>query len=430
MKHLINICLITDDNYAPYVGVTLYSILKNACIDDNFNFHIFDNGISETNKDKLKLIETTNCKINFIDLSEWVQKINNLQQTIPHISKTSYLKFFIADILKDFEKIIYLDCDLVVETSLNDLYNINTDDYLLAAVEDVGYTYWSKHNEDLKLKFKCINSGVMLINCKKWRETNLSQYLLDCAANHDKVGFGQDQPVFNYVCKDKVLFLDHFWNVQDTYFRDEIEINSRNDIENCHYAKNNPKIIHYTYIRKPWNYPFMNQAGKFWDYYLQLDFINENNKKTYENLKILYDKNFLINSKDININEYTKLTQMQALLLILNRTENFSYKLENIDSYINRNDKNIIELCNRNNECNKNIDDYVKQNDKNIIELYNRSDEILEIQKENEQLLIELKNQIHKPTFIQQIFSVKNENKHKVVRFFGIKIELKGSNLC
>jgi len=267
MKNKINICFVTDENYAPYMGVTITSILKNAKKNENFDFFIFDNDITETTKSKLKSLENQKVNINFVNVSHIIDKYEALENTVAHISKASYLKFAIADLLPNIDKIIYLDGDLIVKKSLAELYNIELKDNLIAAVEDVGYTYWSQHNEELKLKFKCMNSGVMLINCDLWRKENLSIKLLECAADHDKVGFGQDQPVLNYVLKDRVLFLPFKWNVQDTFFRDEIELKNRNDKKECKYVKKHPIIIHYTYVKKPWDFPAMRKAEEYWKYY-------------------------------------------------------------------------------------------------------------------------------------------------------------------
>ena len=286
----INICFVTDDNYAPYTGVAMYSIIKNLSANSVANFYIFDNAITEETKEKLKILVPAPSSVSFVNISSKLAELNRLQQTVPHITKSSYLKFFIADLLPQVDKIIYLDGDLVVTADLTSLWNLDLEKKLLAAVEDVGYTYWSQHSQALKLKFKCMNSGVMLINCKKWREVSLSKQLLDCAIDHDKVGYGQDQPVLNFVCKDQIKFIPFEWNVQDTFFRDEIEIAVRKDIPACHAAKEHPNIIHYTYVKKPWAYPFMRQAHVFWKYYT-----NSGLCSTDLSLKYKYYKTYIQN---------------------------------------------------------------------------------------------------------------------------------------
>lgn len=272
----INVCFVTDENYAPYMGTAIYSIVCNAKHNRRFVFYVFDSGIQEKTKETIKKIAGRN-EVNFIDSSVFSQKLASLPQTSAHITKSSYLKFIISDVLKDLNKVLYLDCDLIVTRDIKELYDADIENNLIGAVEDVGYTYWSKHNNDLKLKFKCMNSGVMLINCDLWRKENLSAALIECASDHDKVGFGQDQPVLNFVCKNRVCFLPFKWNVQDTFFRDSAEIQDRADIEECHEARDNPAIIHYTFVRKPWNDFDVVKVSEFWKYHKYNPLCNMNN---------------------------------------------------------------------------------------------------------------------------------------------------------
>ena len=38
--------------------------------------------------------------------------------------------------MPDYNKILYLDCDIIVNSDISELYNINIDDYMLAAAQD------------------------------------------------------------------------------------------------------------------------------------------------------------------------------------------------------------------------------------------------------------------------------------------------------
>ena len=300
----INICFVTDDNYAPYVGVAIYSIIKNAKKDDHFHFYIFDDKISTSTKNKLSKMIKSNSSITFVDVSSVENIIKDLKQTVSHITKSSYLKFAIADLLPQVDKIIYLDGDLVVQNSLSDLYNIDLEDNLIAAVEDVGYTYWSKHREELKLKFLCMNSGVMLINCNLWRKEKLSDKLIEITKNHDIVGFGQDQPVLNYVLKGRVKFIPYKWNVQDTFFRKGVEYNASSNKNAWDEATLNPVVIHYTFVKKPWVYPFMNKAEIFWEYYLNSPFITTNLALQYTFFKKIHSMKCFNNSNFPLLNKF------------------------------------------------------------------------------------------------------------------------------
>lgn len=322
-NNIINICFVTDDNYAIHAGVAMCSILENANEKDNFAFYIFDNGISDEKKSKLQKMASDKVTIKYVALDSVAKKYQTLTQTVKHITKSSYFKFAIADLLPDVDKIIYLDSDLIVETSLKDLFDVKLGDNLIAAVEDVGYTYWSKYNPELKLKFKCMNSGVMLINCDLWRKENQSSKLLECAADHDKVGFGQDQPVLNFVLKDRVLFLPFKWNVQDTFFRDEIELADRPERAEIDDVKQNPGIIHYTYVRKPWNDFGVVKAAHYWKYYKRSCFYDADN---YINMWLEPRLDFVNSALDeacSTIKKYSKVKELYNVFV----KKSLKYKL-------------------------------------------------------------------------------------------------------
>lgn len=309
----INICFVTDDNYVQHVGVAIASILQNADDDEYFDFYIFDDGIKEINKDKLNTFNSSKVSVKYVDLSGIQHDFSTLKQTVPYISKTSYYKFIIADSLPDIDKIIYLDGDLVVKESLWNLYNINLNKFLICAVEDIGYSYWCNYKEELKLKFKCMNSGVMLINCDLWRKENLSQKFIECAKDHDKVGFGQDQPVLNYVMKDRVKFIPYKWNVQDSFYRKEPERINNINCEAIIEATNQPAIIHYTYIEKPWNNIALKKASEYWNYYKNSPFYNE---------EIYYGIQQTVNS--------TVKEKLQIFIITYNRIKYLKNTLESI----------------------------------------------------------------------------------------------------
>ena len=46
-KNIMHICFATDNNYAPYMGISIYSILKASDKNDKFHFHILDNSINK-----------------------------------------------------------------------------------------------------------------------------------------------------------------------------------------------------------------------------------------------------------------------------------------------------------------------------------------------------------------------------------------------
>ena len=245
----INVCFISDNNYVKYLAVCMVSILKNANIEDKLRFYILGNNITDINKNEiLKLKKIKDCEITIIQITE--QNFKELPNyNLEYITKTAYYRYLIADVLKDIDKIIYLDSDVIVLSSLKNLFDENIENYYLAGVEDICYYFYNKFHCTNYKNF--INSGVLLVNLELWRKTNISKTLFDVTKKEGNKHLFIDQNVINIVCGKKIKLLDLSWNIQRTFF----------EVNNLLYhplkkqiikSFKNIKIIHYTSIKKPW----------------------------------------------------------------------------------------------------------------------------------------------------------------------------------
>lgn len=119
----IPVVLAADENYFTPLTVTIKSILKNGDTNSFFDFRILtDKEYSKSMKEVLTNIsdENTNCSIIYVNMSEYASKAKS---RIPHISKATFYRLWVADILHDVEKCIYLDVDVVVTGDITELYN-------------------------------------------------------------------------------------------------------------------------------------------------------------------------------------------------------------------------------------------------------------------------------------------------------------------
>lgn len=246
----INICFTPDDNYAQHLAVTIVSILKNADVEDEFSFYVLDSGISEYKKNKIsELKKIKKFKIEYVKLNTAL--LNDLPIVLSHFVTAIYYRFMMADLLPNIDKIIYLDCDTVVLSSLRELFEEDIADFYIAGVEDIGHYY---NHQILKpeLEKLYINSGVMVVNLKLWRRDDLGKKLIVFAREtKEELTFG-DQDVINKLLNCKRLNLK--WNVQSlpcSHVYNNIIFHPLKDeiIE----AVRNPGIIHYITSCKPWN---------------------------------------------------------------------------------------------------------------------------------------------------------------------------------
>lgn len=140
MKEVINICLISNGHvYAINTGILIVSILINSDKDDKFYFHIITNDMSDDDKNKLiqlKEIKDFNIKFYTPDLNvlEKYKEFVNKDKIPFYWGYSPFLRLEIMNILKDVDKVISMDVDLVVLKNLKELFYTDISNYDILSV--------------------------------------------------------------------------------------------------------------------------------------------------------------------------------------------------------------------------------------------------------------------------------------------------------
>ena len=246
----VNIVFGVDDNYIQQLSVTIISILLNSCKKCNFNFYILNTGLKSKNKDKLESLKNIReFNINYIDVSGC--DFSKFPLNREWISIATYYRLFLSEVLPlNIEKCIYLDCDMIVEDDILELWNSDINDYLAGVVEDE----CSKSNvERLKLPVEnnYFNAGMLVLNLKRIREFNLAENAINYFNKNKNLITLQDQDILNGIFNGKCKYVDLRWNINTpAYMREKANHYYNRDIEA--YAIKNPGIIHFTGSYKPW----------------------------------------------------------------------------------------------------------------------------------------------------------------------------------
>jgi lipopolysaccharide biosynthesis glycosyltransferase len=239
----INIVLGSDKNNALGLAVTIKSILNTT--SRYCNFFILDMGISKNDKMLIQKsfegLKIKKLEFFYVPLKE----LSGMRPTMYLKSGSCYSRLLLDKKLsKDINRCLWLDTDLIVNSDICELYDMNIDDYTIGAICDISTKNLNgdliKHYlHDLKLEnpFKYFNSGVLLINLKKWKEQNIGEAAINYARTNYHFLDAQDQDVLNAILKDKWLNLDEKWN-QSQY------LSHLNEKEG---------IIHLIGQKKPWH---------------------------------------------------------------------------------------------------------------------------------------------------------------------------------
>lgn len=292
MLNIVKLCMITDESYVIPTIVAITSAIKNKNADTNYEIFIITKNITDVSREKLLELVQDKVKIKLIDASA-LQLMN--VKIHSHVPQTALLKFELANILKNENKILYLDGDIIVQKDLSELYNIDLGLNCAAVVGDLA------GEEIRKLHIKCgvdkyFNSGVMLLNLDVIRKTNSVEKLVQAKINHPEWTC-MDQDAFNFVFQNRVLWLEPKYNATTAAFvSHKFDIQTINKYYRTTYfsftdLENDSIIIHFAGCSKtrPWQYLDVMYSMQWEHYYLQSPLKNiALNRKIYDNL--LYPK--------------------------------------------------------------------------------------------------------------------------------------------
>lgn len=271
---VIPIFFAIDDVYTSFLAVALSSLLDNASKDYNYCIKILHTNVTEEHKNQIKKYESENVNIEFVDLNYYIEKVQTKLYTRDYYTNTTYFRLFLPELYPQYDKVLYLDSDIIVLGDISELYNTDMGTNLVAAAPDdiiqrnkvfQDYAELVVGVEDYRHYF---NAGVLLMNLDELRKFKFQEkflYLLE----KFKYSVAQDQDYLNRLCKGRVTLVSNSWDVMP-YVNNEIE---PQDI----------KLIHYNFAYKPWHFEDIAFNEYFWEYAQKTEFYNEilNVKNSY-----------------------------------------------------------------------------------------------------------------------------------------------------
>lgn len=269
MKQEIPIFFATDDNYIPFLGVALCSLISNASKDFDYKILILNSGIKEENISKIKDFENENFQIEFVNVNEKVAKIaNDLSYRLrDYYSNSIYYRIFISSLFPNYKKVLYIDADIVLVDDISKLFLEDLGDNLLGAVTDdvvnENETFRKYANIALGIDAKdYFNSGVLVMNLDAIRKEKIEEKFVHLLSTYNFNVIAPDQDYLNYLCRGKVKYLHKGWDrmalIPDKDF-DERELH----------------LVHFNMFQKPWNYSGVPYENEFWKYASKTPFYEE-----------------------------------------------------------------------------------------------------------------------------------------------------------
>ena len=256
-----------DDGYTPFLAVALQSLIDNASKNYNYSIKVLHTNVKEENKEKIiNKYKSENVNIEYVDLNYYIEKVKDKLYTRDYYTNTTYFRLFLPELYPQYNKVLYLDSDIIIKGDISELYNTELGTNLVAAAPDDIIQYNKVFQDYAELvvgvsKYQYyFNAGVLLMNLDELRKFDFQNkflYLLGTV----KFSVAQDQDYLNRLCKGRVTLLDRAWDCMPL-------VNETTKVEDI-------KLVHYNFAYKPWHFEDVLYQEFFWEYAEKTEFYDE-----------------------------------------------------------------------------------------------------------------------------------------------------------
>ena len=282
---IIPVVFASDDNYVPMLTTTMFSMLENASPDRLYDIVVLNKNITWENQETMWrfLSRFSNLRLSFYDVSNLIERYP-LTTSNPHISIETYYRFLIQEVLPYYDKVLYLDSDLIVEGDVAELFDVELGDNLLAAAHDIDYLgnlnmndgnrmLYSQKMLGMQNPYDYFQAGVLVLNTAEMRRLHDIDTWLTLASNPDYIY--NDQDVLNAECEGRVVFLEYYWNVMincDYRIERVFSFAPADALAAFMDSRLHEKIVHYAGYEKPWLMARCDRSELYWSYARQTPF--------------------------------------------------------------------------------------------------------------------------------------------------------------
>lgn len=210
-SEVINVVYACNDDYAVFTAISIRSLLKNTKQD--IVVHLILNNVSEEN---IKLL-TSECK------NSRIYNINSLETYIGNRYKvvenhvSTYARLFLDKIINDEMKIIWIDSDTIICSSIEGLYKENLKNNICGMVPDCS-DYFRKYNlfndEDIYY-----NAGIAVIDLEKWNKEEINKKIIKEIKHRRGKSPDWDQSYLNCILKGRIKTMDKKYNCLIEYLK-------------------------------------------------------------------------------------------------------------------------------------------------------------------------------------------------------------------
>lgn len=268
----MDILVCIQHNFVMPCGVLLLSLITNNSREEVHIHCICNRDVTNDDKASLRKIvegETQNSIQYYTFQTKHIDSYPGLKGA--HFGESTYYRLFSSSILPtDIHQVLYLDSDMIVNGSLNDLYATDIEGYAVAGIiNPMMERQMSRIRKYLDDSDVYINGGVQLINLDYWRSHRVENAFVEFIEKDPQWILYVDQDVLNVVLKGKIKLLPIKYNLQHQFLYKDKYLNGllKNQYSELKEARENPVIVHFTGPDKPWmrhcKHPFTKLFEKY-----------------------------------------------------------------------------------------------------------------------------------------------------------------------
>lgn len=251
------VCIVSSDEYAPFAGIVIQSIIYNSSPEKKYDLVILSDDMTVANRRRIIMSAENydNISVRILDISKVVKDIEFY--TWAHFTKNTYYRLLTPDIFEHYHKVIYLDSDIIVNEDIAKLYDEDIDGYYMAAAYDTHVVSYCTRKPALEQREYNINTlkmnnpeeyfqcGVSLYNIDEMKKNYEKGYLIKQAQENTLRWLDQD--LVNMLFYGKIKKIPNKWNVMVANIPNDLdEIHLPDDLKKEYFeARQNPYIIHY-----------------------------------------------------------------------------------------------------------------------------------------------------------------------------------------
>ena len=267
----VSICFASDDNYAPYLKVAIYSLLCNRNRERSYDIIILHKRISREHQGEILGLADgkSGVSIRFVNV---VEADRELQSDVGcyYAVETNYRLLLFSKLFQNYRRMLYLDCDIIVTGDVGELFDVDLEGKSAAGVEDVGFRWLAYTKRAIFLDNKpynvlnyCtdvlgikdpggyVNAGVLLFDLEKCRQKVSFRDVVETL--HSRNFFYNDQDVLNILLEGNIKQVDCKWiYMNNIAFYLECDRKEFRELY-LDLRREDYRIIHYISAKKPWN---------------------------------------------------------------------------------------------------------------------------------------------------------------------------------